>query len=481
MNNLNELNDKSSSEDLTLSDKILHHAQIQLPEHELLYALITNADARQEILTELSAEHFLNTDISFCVKIIIEAVKSDIPLDAHQVHADLYQSIRNIDFSDTVGEYWQGSIHTVKEQYKRHLIRESNMNAQQICMNPHYKPEHKTALLMQEWETVRDKVNDKTDKTTKEKLLMTVDYLQGCLKGDIQFCEWGINGLDKYMKLRPHCCYFVGALPATGKTSFAISAIINQCIAGKRVFFWCGEMTEEQIYTRIISQLTHRPLDILENRNESSSATSGLLADIHHAMKTISKWDLVTLCGEDMTFEQIATVVRRYHKKKPLDCAWFDYYSDIQPRPELAGNPKHEQMSDITKQVKTLKKEIDVPLVMLAQLKRDAVDRYPRKTDIAESSTCEQVADGIVLLDRPIKGRDVNERNYWINGFKVTLDDLFGKCALVIGKNRFGAECVSVYEFDAPLMKFGSESQRYNNSAMLETAEHPNARKDING
>jgi len=216
-------------------------------------------------------------------------------------------------------------------------------------------------------------------------------------------------------------------------------------------------MTEEQIYMRFISQLTGFPLDILEAKKEDCKVPKDMERAISKAVTEMMAWDFHTLCGEDMTIKEIGSEIRTLHSIEPLDCIWLDYYSDILPRAELSQVPRHEQMADINRDVKSLKKELPVPIVLLAQLKREAVDRYPRKTDLAESSSCEKIADGILLLDRPKKGRDVNERNYWINNRTIPLEELYDKCAIVIGKNRFGPEMVSVYGFNGPLMRFEGE------------------------
>jgi replicative DNA helicase len=477
--NLSDLSDYASENNPSLVSKILHHAQVKNPQEEILYAFLTDAEARPIIASTLKTDWFSSNDVSFCMRILLNAYNSGKPIDSHEIHVEIHSYIRNIDFTDCIGEFWHGSIHTLRKDYEAMRIRETNIDGQKIVMNPHLTNAQKASRLNSLYIALHDEVINTSDKNTKEKLIDTIDYLHGCLSGEIDFVTWGIDGLDQYMKLRKNCCYFVGALPATGKTSFAISAIIKQCRLGKRIFFWCGEMTEEQIFTRIISQLTGYPLDVLENHNHSRSVTAEILNRIKQAVDEIASWKLHTICGRDMTFKEISSEIRTLHLLYELDCIWLDYYSDILPREELSNNPRHEQMADINKDVKSLKKELPVPIIQMAQIKREAVDRYPRKTDLAESSSCERIADGILLLDKPIQGKDVNERNYWINGRQVKLEEIYGKCAVVIGKNRFGPECVSIYNINAELMQFLEEDDisKPDDFSDIEIVD----RRDING
>lgn len=476
---------KNTSEPLGLQDKILQHAQVKKPQHELLYAFIAIPESRPIISNNVYKKWFDDTQINFCISILLTLYRQNKSLESHEAHQDICNQISKIDFSNIVGEYWEGSIHTIKKDYQKRRLREVNLENQEIYMNPHLNVNQKITKVNASIMQLHDEIIKSTQKSKKEKLADLVQYTTDCMQGDIKFISWGIAGLDKYIKLRPNCCYFVGALPGTGKTAFAISAMIEQLKQGKRVFFWCAEMTETQIYLRFLSHITEIPLDILEAEKAGKTIPEDIKKKITNAINDLLSWDLHTACGKSMTFSEISSEVRTIHSIKPLDCAWFDYYSNIEPDLDKIQAQRHEQMAAINKDVEQLKHEISTPLVLLAQIKRDAVDRYPKKTDLAESSSCEKVADGIILIDRPIKGRDTNERNYWINSRKVSLDEIYGKCVLIVGKNRHGAERDSVYNFNPALYKFLGEDEislRGNeapaNYRAIDDADVP-SRKDI--
>lgn len=452
MDKLKQVAEKART--ISMQDMITGHAQVHKPEHELLFAFVMMPETREIISSSTKYPYYLDQDVNFCMQILLKAYRYYQPVDTNEIHADIAGSIARLDFTGVVGKFWQGAIHTVRRNYLINELRICHTEAQKIYQNRNLSLEQKTKQINTMYLTVYDKVNKQDKLTQKAKMSNTLDYITECKSGKLKFTTWGLPGLDQYMKLRKHCCYFIGALPATGKTAFAITCIIEQCRQGKRVFFWCGEMTEDQIHLRFLSQIAGIPLDILE---AVGSFSNDQQAAVDKAVGEMVGWNLITICGEDMDFGEIASEIRTEHKIKPLDAAWLDYYSDILPKPQLSQAPRHEQMADVTKDIKSLKKELSVPLIVLAQLKRDAFDQRPKKTDLAESSSCERAADGILLLDRPIKGRDKNERDYWINERKVQLDQLYGKCAIVIGKNRHGKECTSVYGFNGKLMQFLGE------------------------
>jgi len=450
---------ENTSEPLSMQDKIIQHAQVKKAEHELLYAFITIPDSRPVISGFVFKDWFVDPEVRYCMLQLLTLYRYNQPLDSHEAHQDIFEHIKRIDFNNIVGEFWNGALYTLKEDHNKRILRIVNLENQATFINPKLSTKQKVAKVNSAIMQVHDEIVKSDQPTKQDKLAAVLKYTVDCMEGNLKFCPWGIKGLDNYMKLRKNACYFVGALPGTGKTAFAISGMIAQCKLGKRVFFWCAEMTETQIYLRILTHLTGYALDILEAEQDDKKVPKDMEIGISNAIATINSWDFHTRCGRAMTFSQIASEIRTLNAIKPVDSAWLDYFGNIQPRPEMAQSQKHEQMSDICKEVEALKLEIETPIILLAQIKRDAVDRYPKKTDLAESTSCEQIADGVILIDRPVKGRDKTERNYWMNNRTVALSEVFGKCVLVVAKNRHGAERDSVYNFNPQFYKFLAEDK----------------------
>ncbi len=443
---------KNSSGNVHIIDLILQHQQVPKPEEEILLAFLLNPEYRAQISSKIKLKWFLGSDTSACMRILIKAYNNGLALDSHDIHGQLSIHIRDLSFQDCIGEFWKGAIETLQSRYYKEQLRIHYLESQKIYSNPHYDTNKKLSLISAGFNGIQFEIDNEQEKKQTQKLDDTLQYIKDCQSGDIQFTQWGIDGLDDIAKLRTNSLWFIGALPGTGKTSLAISAIINQCRAGKHVFLWCGEMTEEQILLKFISQISN--VDLMRMEEENTLHTHELQS-IMQAVQEMMTFKLTTRCGKPMNINQILAVAKAVHADDPLDCAWLDYYSDIQPVPEMIQQTKQEHLGYVSTKLKEFKMEIGIPTILLAQLKRESQDRYLRKTDLAESSSAEQCADGVICLDRPKKGRDVNERNYWINNREIKLSELYDNCALVIAKNRFGAETTIVNKFYGNTMSFG--------------------------
>ncbi len=447
-----------------LKDEVAQHGQSVKPDEEILYAFLKMPETRDEIADTIKIDWFINMHVSYCMQIMLPIFKGGLCVDNNDVHSQIMTEMSYIKFDGIVPEFWRGAIEKLKFNHNDLMLDNAFNKINEIYSNRSLNTEERSVEIAKLSVITSDNIMNCTKRGRVDKIKDTYEYITICQTGKHEFIPWGIKGIDTYMKLRPHACYFVGALPATGKTSFAVSCIVEQCKANNRVFFWCGEMTEDQINLRFISQLAGLTLDKLEDKGtqdkdgkQIGGLSTGEWKRVLDAVETMADWDLHMVCGVDMNFTEIASEIRALQKVKPLDCVWLDYYSDILPNNDLINNPRHEQMADVSKDIKSLKKELPVPLVILAQLTRLAFDKRPEKIHLAESSSCERVADGILLLDRPIKGRDKTDREYWQNNVRVAMDDIYGKCAIVVGKNRHGAEGVSFYEFQGNFMQFGDE------------------------
>jgi len=218
---------------------------------------------------------------------------------------------------------------------------------------------------------------------------------------------------------------------------------------------------------RFISQISEVSIKDMEDLRGLSIDNSGKnpvecnkkLKRIEMAEKIVRGFKLYMKCGDDLEMHEINKWIKHLVKFNGVECVWLDYFTDILPTVQVGGSSnRYEQMAEVARQIKSLKKQIPIPIITLAQLKRESEDRRPRKSDIAESAVTERIADGIVLIDRPREWTTEHDRKYrWFTGRQVTPQDLKDACALIVDKNRFGPQSVSFYKFDAKYMKFSDE------------------------
>lgn len=207
----------------------------------------------------------------------------------------------------------------------------------------------------------------------------------------------GFYDLDKVMTgLNKSDLIIVGARPAMGKTSFALNIARNAAVmANKKVLFFSLEMPKDQVAQRILS---------MEARVEGSKMRTGEIHDeewkrIAKATSVLSKTQIYIDDSSETTVPEIKAKIRRL---KDVDLVIIDYL-------QLMNGTKRtdnrvQEVSEITRSLKLLAKDLGVPVITLAQLSRSTEGRgkshRPQLADLRESGSIEQDADIVLMLYR---------------------------------------------------------------------------------
>ena len=152
------------------------------------------------------------------------------------------------------------------------------------------------------------------------------------------------------------------------------------------------------------------------------------------------------LCNTSaFTLEQICRAVRVQKKRKGLDLLCIDYLQLMGTREKQKD--RRLEVEHITRQLKLLAMELQIPIVALSQLSRNAEvsDREPILSDLRESGSIEQDASQVIFLHRE-KGKEV------AFGYREDIDRFL---KVIIAKNRNGAIGICYMKFEADTMTFG--------------------------
>lgn len=241
----------------------------------------------------------------------------------------------------------------------------------------------------------------------------------------------------------------LAARPSIGKTSFALNIIRNVLMKGKRVAFFSLEMTAEQIARRLLCNFAKVPESQLVPNSQFYNSITKRLQD---AGEVLSRWHLVVDPTPQLRIMELRAKARRLMQQNPLDFIAVDYLQLMRG----AGNAESRQIevADISSGLKGLAKELNIPILALAQLSRESEkvttpNARPKLSHLRESGAIEQDADIVAFLHRDRdkqkdKGDDPN----------VQVD---AEC--IIEKNRNG-EIGRVDLFFAPsLTEFRSKSR----------------------
>lgn len=246
--------------------------------------------------------------------------------------------------------------------------------------------------------------------------------------------------------------FIVAARPGAGKTAFALSITKNICIDRGIPMAWFSlEMSETQLVRRLISIDTNINHEFIRKGTLDSEQEILFLESSERVAEA-------PLFIEDNSNQNIRSLRTRAHllkRKNPkLGVIVVDYMQLMSPVQSTGGAAKNREqdVSEISRGLKNLSKELKVPIVALSQLSRAVearADKMPQLSDLRESGSIEQDADEVLFLMRPeyygmLEPVDIGGCTY----------DVKGLCIGKTGKNRHGAVENFAMHFEGPCMKF---------------------------
>lgn len=185
----------------------------------------------------------------------------------------------------------------------------------------------------------------------------------------------------------------VAGRPGTGKTTFALNLacniakkrkINNHDIKGKKVYFICLEMSTNQLMSKVLSY---------ESGVNSQLIYSGKwdkddFNKVNNAVNVINDDYELTFNTDLRYLEDMLTKIKKLKSKDLVDVVIVDYISLISTR--VSNQTVRDKVSQISREFKLLSLELDIPVILLSQLNREAQSREPSIADLRESGSCEQ-------------------------------------------------------------------------------------------
>lgn len=216
----------------------------------------------------------------------------------------------------------------------------------------------------------------------------------------------------------------LAARPSMGKTALALNIAENECLKGGRVMIFSMEMPSVQLLNRSIASI---------GRINQNSLKTGRLSHLEQghlsrAVETLNNMDIIIDDQGGLTMAQVRSRAIKEHRKKPLTFLLIDYLQLMSgPPSKNKGDNRTQEVTDISKGIKQLAKELGIPIVALSQLNRSLEqrqDKRPINSDLRESGSIEQDADIIMFIYRDeVYNPDTTEK---------------GIAEIIIGKQRNG-------------------------------------------
>lgn len=258
-------------------------------------------------------------------------------------------------------------------------------------------------------------------------------------EGDITGIPTGYIDFDKLTAgLQPSDLIIIAGRPAMGKTTFAMNVAEHAAIKyGKSVAVFSMEMASLQLVMRMFSSVGQ----IDQNRIRTGSLDDMDWPKLTSAMNLLHKSKIFIDDTPALSPAELRARARRLKREHDIDLIVVDYLQ-LMSVPDIKEN-RATEIAEISRSLKTIAKELNVPVVALSQLNR-ALENRPNKrplmADLRESGAIEQDADLIVFIYRDeVYNKESGEK---------------GKAEIIIGKHRNGSTGTVHLAFQGPWLRF---------------------------
>lgn len=250
-------------------------------------------------------------------------------------------------------------------------------------------------IYLQEKVKEIDKISEKKqeEKTFTRKIEETVEEIEKNCKNSSDYSYYtGIFDLDDLTcGLHRQELTIIGARPSMGKTTLALQIGKKIATNGKNVLFVSLEMSENQLIQKMIAQQGNiqgyrMRMGILEDKDWEKVMTSA---------NELSKLNF-NITSKIKTIQQLEAEARRLKNKNKLDLLIIDYIQLM--KSEGKYSVREQEVADISRRLKLMSLDLDIPIIALCQLNRNASNNEPDMRDLRESGSLEQDADNIIFL-----------------------------------------------------------------------------------
>lgn len=183
----------------------------------------------------------------------------------------------------------------------------------------------------------------------------------------------------------------VGARPGVGKTTFSLQIAEHIAKKQKNVAYVCLEMSTEQMIQKMLAKETR----VNSRKIRNGDLTSAEIEKISLACADICSFKM-SILTKIRTIQQIEITARRMKNRDKLDLLIIDYLQLVRSNAKFQS--REQEVADISRTLKLLSIELEIPIIALCQLNRNASKNEPTLADIRESGSIEQDADNVIFL-----------------------------------------------------------------------------------
>lgn len=244
-------------------------------------------------------------------------------------------------------------------------------------------------------------------------------------KGGLLGVRTGFPTMDRMLSgFQKDQLIVIAARPGTGKTSFALNIVQNASTSQNAVcLMFSLEMSADQLATRMLCSEAHVDMQLTRTgRLKAPEFTK--LAD---AVRELSPAPIYVDDSASISVTEMVAKARRVKRQYGLDMVVIDYLQLMSGSGRIEN--RNQEVAQITRSLKIMAKELQVPVVVLSQLSRQGEkegSKFPKLSELRESGAIEQDADVVIFLQRD---------DYYLENRN---EDTIGKARIIIAKQRNG-------------------------------------------
>lgn len=431
-------------------------------EKSVLAACMLNVEAMEEVAVALRPENFFRRQHSIIFEAMTELYRRNIPVDQISLKENLHgkgqlEAIGGpayiLELADNTFALtnWRSHVDVVKRtSVLRDLVHAYNS----INALAYDAPDDLNAVVEESEKLLFSVTEQRVSSEFQPMNKLLVEAFNEIKKmkeqgGHMVGVPTGFVDVDNlFHGLRGGDLIILAARPAVGKTSFALNLAVNAAKSGASVTFLSLEMSATQLVQRILCA---------EARLSLSKVRAGFVSKndfvlLKEAAKRLEKLDMMVDDTPALTIPELRAKARRELRNKEKGLIIVDYLQLMQPATNRKDGNRAVEVGEISRGLKILAKEMNMPVLALSQLSRSIEQRGGKKrpmlSDLRESGSIEQDADIVMFIDRSTSEEEAEQKG------RLPL----GEAELLVAKHRNGELRDIRLSFEAEFTRFGDYS-----------------------
>ena len=405
--------------------------------------LIENANLKWVLATGLDGADFSDHCLAQLWEYIIEMTDENLHIDALTTR-DYINSQGNHSGKWTSFPYlaslMENCIGTANIEVYANHIRDTRINndIDKLKQSIKYDNYQQTVTDIQklELDLAKDEEGSMLNIVSK-----TVEYIDDMRENGTGLST-GFDSIDSLLGgMRGGTLTVMAGRPSMGKSTLALNIANNMATRNKNVLFYSLEMQQVQLMMKIVASETDINLNKVDNDTLSEDENNRW----YKALAKAGDKTMTILDRGNIAVRDIVSKARQIHGQTGIDCIVIDYLQIM----KYDKNREISELGNITRELKYLSKELDIPIILLSQLSRGVEQREnkrPLMSDLRSSGEIEQDADCIIMV----------YRDEYYN--KEESEDR-GMAEIIVAKNRMGQIGWVKCKFEGQYSKFSDEER----------------------